>query len=255
MDPTDFITSLLEGMGGLSLLKADNAEFSFFKLSNSPMNFGCVTHQDYSVQIYVEAPKANPPELCVPKDLQANTPKGSGTPTAPRRLGRTFDMRHDPLFSVDSTFDFDTRPDALPRHTQLSGVPISVVKHQNSFSVTAKGLNLTIDLQLRGEKLEITNPTLQSESAPPNFRVLGASRRLNKALQGCRKCGFARGGRDWFGLFQSAPGRRLPMGSDTVRFSKAAYSHVFALCRLQPQQDGAFTLKSYQLIALQKDRN
>lgn len=255
MDPTDFFTSLLEGMGGLSLFKADNAEFSLFKLSNSPMNFGCVTHQDYSVQIYVEAPKANPPELRVLKDLQANTPQGLGTPTAPRRLNRTFDMQPDPLFSVDRTFDFDTRSDALPRHTQLSGVPISVVDHQSTFSVTAKGLGFTIDLQLRGEKLEFTTVALQSDSAPPNFRVHGASRRLNKALQGCRKCGFARGGRDWFGLFQSGPGRRLPMGSDTVRFSKATYSHVFALCRLRPEQDGAFTLKSYQLIALQKDRN
>lgn len=253
MDPADFFTSLLEGLGGLSLFKADNAEFSLFKLSNSPMNFGCVTNQDYSVQIYVEAPKANPPALYVPKVLQATNQMQTSTLTSQRQSKGTVDVQSDPLFSVDRTFDFDTKLSALPRHTHLNGVPISLVEHQSRFSVTAKGIGYTTDLQLRGEALEFAAVTLQSARMPHNFRLLGVSRQLSRVLQGSQICSFAQGGRDYFGLFQSKPGRRLPIGSDTVRFSKGTYSHVFALCRLQPKQNGAFTLGSYQLIALQKD--
>lgn len=252
MEPADFFTSLLEGLGGLSLFKAENAEFSLFKLSNSPMNFGCVTHQDYSVQIYVEAPKANPPALCVPQDLQANRPEVLDTATAPRRPNRAVAVQDDPLFSVDRTFDFDTRSDALLRDTQLNGVPICLVKPQDRFPVTLKGLGKVIDLDRRGETLAFASPMLQSASVPPGVRLQGKSGRMTKLLKGSRISDFAQGGRDYFGLFQCGPGRRLPIGSDAVRFSKAVYRDVFALCRLQPKQDATFALRTYQLIAIRK---
>ncbi len=255
MDPVALLTSILQQMINLSLLRVDNAELSVFRLSNSTVNLGCINADNLSVQFYLDSAGGSVEASGMPSPVQGPTaiaPRQDLAEAAvPPPVAHTLT---DPVFSIDRTFVFDTIGDGDSYRTHLNGVQITGVRHGGRISVPILNGATDLDLDLKGAALQARYTLVSPKRCPKGFKVSGPNRRLVNRLNRCALPDLVNGGgRDDFAIFQLGAGRRLPVGPDTLVFSKTIYRDAFAVCRLTQSSETEFTLKSYHLLALRKD--
>lgn len=248
MELLALIASLLPQVLRFSAVNVENADVTLFKLSDNTVNLGCINTDTVSVQIYIDnagAPDTTDQALEGDPDRTICVEADGVSAQA-----QVLDV---PLFKVDRTFEFNTALKTAQQNTRLNGVPIHLARADTSLSVKLKNLSSAIDLGWRDGELDFVERILRHKPCPDDISVTDPSARLRRLLNQAGPPKLASGGADDFALFQLKPGRGLPIGGDTVKFSKGIYRDVFALCRLDPRPEGEFAVKSYHLVAIQKE--
>lgn len=249
MELLSLIASLLPQVLRLSALNVENADVTLFKLSDNTVNLGCINTDTVSVQIYVD--NAGAP------DTMGQAFEGDQDQTItlePDGISTQAQVLAVPLFNVDRTFEFNIAPKTAQQNTRLNGVPIHLARADIGLSVELEELSTYVDLGWGDGTLGFVERVIKRKQCPDNVSVTDPSDRLRRLLNRAGPPKLASGGAHDFALFSLAPGRGLPIGGDTVKFSKLIYRDVFALCRLDPRPGGEFAVKSYHLIAIQKER-